>query len=47
MPVTDDVSATDALGVATKLVENVLPNIKITVLADLAVAESILKERMA
>lgn len=46
MPVTDDVSAADALGVSTKLVENILPNIKITVLADLVVAESILKSRM-
>lgn len=45
MPVTDDVSAAEALGIATKLVENPFPNLKITVLADLVVAESILKSR--
>ena len=46
MPVTDDVSAADALGIATKLVENKLPNLKVTVLGDLVVAEAILKARL-
>ena len=47
MPVTDDVSAADALGIATKLVENNQPNLKVTVLGDLLVAEAILKARLA
>jgi 2-C-methyl-D-erythritol 4-phosphate cytidylyltransferase len=46
MPITDDVSAADALGIATKLVENNLPNLKVTVLGDLLVAEAILKARL-
>lgn len=47
MPITDDVSATDAIGVASKLVENTHPNVKITVPSDLVVAESILLSRLA
>ncbi len=43
--VTDDVSAAEALGVQTKLIENPFPNIKITVPRDLAVVEALMKMR--
>ena len=45
LEVTDDVSAAEAIGVATRLVENLLPNLKITLPQDLALAEAILKTR--
>ncbi|MFM1559948.1 MAG: 2-C-methyl-D-erythritol 4-phosphate cytidylyltransferase [Roseibacillus sp.] len=45
MDVTDDVSAAEAIGVHTKLIENPLPNIKITIPQDLAVAEALMKTR--
>lgn len=40
---TDDVSAVQTLGVATRLLENPHPNLKITVPQDLLVAEALLK----
>ena len=43
--VTDDVSAAKAIGVATKLIENQRPNIKITVPRDLDLVEAMLKLR--
>jgi 2-C-methyl-D-erythritol 4-phosphate cytidylyltransferase len=43
LQITDDVSAAEAVGVATKLIENPLPNLKITVPQDLAVAEALLR----
>ena len=45
LPVTDEVSAAEALGIATKLVENSGPNIKITVPSDLVLAAAILGTR--
>ncbi|HJM63188.1 MAG: 2-C-methyl-D-erythritol 4-phosphate cytidylyltransferase [Roseibacillus sp.] len=45
LEVTDDVSAAEAIGVPTRLVENLLPNLKITLPQDLALAEAILKTR--
>lgn len=42
--VTDEVSAVEALGHPVRLVENPEPNFKITVPADLAVAEALLRE---
>lgn len=45
LEVTDDVSAAEAIGVSTRLVENILPNLKITLPQDLALAEAILKTR--
>ena len=42
LPVTDEVSAVESLGIATRLVENSAPNIKITVPSDLVLAEAIL-----
>jgi 2-C-methyl-D-erythritol 4-phosphate cytidylyltransferase/2-C-methyl-D-erythritol 4-phosphate cytidylyltransferase/2-C-methyl-D-erythritol 2,4-cyclodiphosphate synthase len=41
--VTDDVSAAEVVGVATKLIENPHPNIKITVPQDLAVVEALIE----
>ena len=43
LPVTDDVSAAEAIGHPTKLVEDPYPNPKITVPADLATAEALLQ----
>ena len=43
LPVTDDVSAAEAIGQSTQLVENPFPNPKITVPADLPLAEALLK----
>lgn len=43
--VTDEVSAVQATGVATKLVESLHPNIKITTPADLSLATSLLENR--
>ncbi|MEX2581050.1 MAG: 2-C-methyl-D-erythritol 4-phosphate cytidylyltransferase [Verrucomicrobiales bacterium] len=43
--VTDEVSAVEAIGHPVKLVENTEPNLKITVPADLALAEAILAAR--
>ena len=40
--VTDEVSAAEAVGVTTKLVENQRPNPKVTVSGDLPLAEAIL-----
>ena len=45
LPVTDDVSAAEAIGQPTKLVEDPYPNPKITVPADLSTAEALLKGR--
>jgi 2-C-methyl-D-erythritol 4-phosphate cytidylyltransferase len=45
IPVTDEVSAAEALGIATKLVENTAPNLKITVPSDLVLAAAILATR--
>ena len=45
LPVTDEVSAAEALGIATKLVENSAPNLKITVPSDLVLAAAILATR--
>ena len=45
LEVTDDVSAAEAIGVHTKLIENPLPNIKITLPRDLALTEAILDRR--
>ncbi|NNC89070.1 MAG: 2-C-methyl-D-erythritol 4-phosphate cytidylyltransferase [Akkermansiaceae bacterium] len=45
LPVTDDVSAAEAIGVATKLVENHVPNLKVTTPADLQVAGELLRAR--
>ncbi len=45
LPVTDEVSAAEALGIATKLVENSAPNFKITVPSDLVLAAAILATR--
>ena len=42
--VTDEVSALQAIGVKVRLVENQKPNLKITVPADLAIAENILQD---
>jgi len=47
LEVTDDVSAAEAIGVPSKLVENLLPNLKITMPQDLALAETILRTRQA
>ncbi len=47
LPVTDDVSAAEAIGIPTKLVSNPHPNPKITHPADLPLAESILRSRLA
>lgn len=47
LPVTDDVSAAEVLGVATKLIENSFPNTKITVPRDLAVVEALLGRESA
>lgn len=47
LAVTDDVSAVEAIGVPTKLIENPLPNLKITVPQDLAVVEALLASRDA
>ncbi len=43
--VTDEVSAVAAVGRTVKLVENIEPNLKITVPGDLAVAEAVLRGR--
>jgi 2-C-methyl-D-erythritol 4-phosphate cytidylyltransferase len=43
LEVTDDVSAAAAIGVPSKLIENPLPNLKITVPQDLAVVEALMK----
>ena len=43
--VTDEVSAVTAIGGAVRLVENIEPNLKITVPGDLAVAAAILRSR--
>ncbi len=45
LEVTDDVSAAEAIGVPTRLVENLLSNLKVTLPQDLALAEAILKTR--
>ena len=45
--VTDDVSAVEAIGIPTKLIENSLPNPKITVPQDLTLAEAIMHVRKA
>lgn len=42
MQVTDEVSAVEAIGIQTKLIENALPNLKITVRRDLALAEALM-----
>jgi 2-C-methyl-D-erythritol 4-phosphate cytidylyltransferase len=47
MQVTDDVSAAEAIGVPTKVVENIHPNHKITVPADLPIVEALLKARLS
>ena len=47
LDVTDDVSAAEAIGIHTKLIENPLPNLKITVAQDLTLAEAILRTRQA
>ncbi len=47
LDVTDDVSAVEAIGIPTRLIENTLPNIKITVPQDLTLAEVILRTRQA
>ena len=47
LDVTDDVSAVEAIGIHTKLIENPLPNIKITLPQDLTLAEAILGTREA
>lgn len=39
---TDDVSAVETIGVQTKLIENLHPNLKITVRGDLALAEALM-----
>ena len=39
---TDEVSAVEAIGIATKLVENQRPNPKVTVSGDLPLAEAVL-----
>ncbi len=43
--VTDEVSALQAIGTKVRLVENIEPNLKITIPADLAVAEKVLQSR--
>tara|TARA_R110002096_G_scaffold83431_5_gene193446 strand:+ start:1098 stop:1784 length:687 start_codon:yes stop_codon:yes gene_type:complete len=43
--VTDEVSAMEAIGRSVRLVENLEPNLKITVPGDLTVAEAVLKNR--
>ena len=45
VPVTDDVSAAETLGIATKLVENTRSNFKITVPSDLAIAAAVITNR--
>lgn len=45
LPVTDEVSAVETLGIATRLVENSAPNIKVTVPSDLVLAAAILATR--
>ena len=40
--VTDEVSAVEAIGIATKLVENQRPNPKVTVSGDLPLAAAVL-----
>ena len=47
MQVTDDVSAVEAIGVPTKVVENIHPNHKITVPADLPIVETLLNARLS
>jgi 2-C-methyl-D-erythritol 4-phosphate cytidylyltransferase len=42
LPVTDDVSAAEAIGVQTRLIENPFPNPKITTPSDLPLAEALL-----
>lgn len=43
LEITDDVSAAEAIGVPARLIENPYPNLKITVPADLAVAEALMR----